>query len=330
MLTLILLYIIRDLIANLENYIESGSFTFYEILQSYIFSVPWIIVIVSPIANMLAVIYSLGNLSMHNEISAMRASGISIFRILLPFIFIGLLITLCIFFVNKYLVPDSHSFMMREFQSNNEIPKKSAGTIYDIFVYDENNCLYNIKKFDVSSSEMQKIEIKYLFADKEERIVRKRIYADRGVIDGDKWVLFDGKAENFTEEGKLDKQNPGEQFRKTEIDAGIDKKELIQYKSSGNTGVFSSDTDKYHQASLPFINLVVIFLAVPFTIKISKRGGAFAGIALSIIIFFSYYIIYQVSIAVGKEGLANPILSAWIPHIIFFAVGMGYLIKVRR
>lgn len=330
MLTLILLYIIRDLIANLEDYVESGSFTPYEMLQRYILSIPLIIVIVSPIANMLAVIYSLGNLSMHNEISAMRASGISIFRILLPFILIGLLITLAIFSINKYLVQDSNSLMMQEMQNKNSEPQKSAGIISNIFLYDKNRCLYNIKKFDTSTSEMKTVEIKYFFAEKEEKVLRRRIYAEKGIIEGGKWILFNGENENFNEEGKLDKANPGENFRRMEIDTGIDREEVIQYKSMGNTGVFSSDIDKYHQTSLPFINLVVIFLAVPFTINITKRGGAFAGIAASMIIFFSYYIIYQVSIAAGREGLVNPLLSAWMPHIIFSAVGIGFIIKVRR
>ncbi len=330
MLTLILLYIIRDLIANLEDYVESSSFTPYEILKRYIISIPLIIVIVSPIANMLAVIYSLGNLSMHNEISAMRASGISISRILLPFILIGLLITLSIFSINKYLVQGSNSLMMQEMRNKNNSTQKAEGTVSNIFLYDKNRCLYNIKKFDVLTSEMKKIDIKYFFAEKEEKVIRMRIYADRGTIEGEKWILFSGRIENFNEEGRLDKANPGENFQSMELETGIDGEEVIQHKNAGNAGIFSPNIDKYHQASLPFINLVVIFLAVPFTINITKRGGAFAGIALSMIIFFSYYIIYQVSIAAGREGLINPVLSAWIPHIVFSAVGIGFLVKVRR
>lgn len=324
MLTFILLYIIRDLIVNLEEFIQSGTLSFTKIIYSYLLMLPLIIVRVSPIASLLAVIYSMGNLSKHNEISAMRTSGISIYRILVPYILVGSFITFFTFLINEQFASGANLLAMQEFNKKSETSGQD-NILKDLILMDKEKNLYNIKTFEINSSKIEQVEIKYYYPDK--KILKKRIYAKKGIIEGNKWILYDGKTENFTREGDLNREDPGGKFSKQIFSTATTKEDLIKSKLSN---VFLSfNTDKHQRTSLPFINIVVIFLAVPFTLKITGRGGAIFGVALSIGIFFLYYIIYSASIAAGKEGFINPALSAWLPHIIFTVLGIGILSKTR-
>ena len=102
----VFLYAVIDLFDNLNEMVESGV-ELWVLLPYYLNSVPLIVVQTAPIAVLVSIMLSLGTFNRNNEIIAMRASGISLLRILAPLIAAGFLISAAIFIVSDRVVPDT-------------------------------------------------------------------------------------------------------------------------------------------------------------------------------------------------------------------------------
>ena len=102
-----LIYVIYDLSAHLDNYIEDRvpmRFLFHY----YMIQMPLVMVQVIPLSILLAIVYCVGALSRHNEITAMRATGITVYRIMLPYLCLGACFTGVIFYLNERHAPRAY------------------------------------------------------------------------------------------------------------------------------------------------------------------------------------------------------------------------------
>mgnify|MGYP001346064091 FL=1 len=102
----IVLYIIIDLFGHLDEILKQN-IKMGILWEYYISMIPLIIMQTAPVASLISAIYVLGTLNKYGEITAMRAAGISIHRILMPFIYIGLAITILIFALSEKVLPES-------------------------------------------------------------------------------------------------------------------------------------------------------------------------------------------------------------------------------
>ena len=102
----LLLWVVSDLITEL-NSLQEKKLHLGDIAQYYLIKVPEFLVLVLPIALLLALLYALTNHARHNEITAIRAAGISLWRLSLPYFAVGLLLSLAVFWLNEYCVPQS-------------------------------------------------------------------------------------------------------------------------------------------------------------------------------------------------------------------------------
>ena len=88
-------------------------------------------------------------------------------------------------------------------------------------------------------------------------------------------------------------------------------------KSGAKSIVQNLKVDLYSRYALPFTSLIIIFLGIPFSMKIKKKVVGLSSIGISVILSFLYYVTNAVSIALGKGGILHPMLSAWLANIIF-------------
>jgi lipopolysaccharide export system permease protein len=80
--------------------------------------------------------------------------------------------------------------------------------------------------------------------------------------------------------------------------------------------------------ALPWTCLVVVLVAIPFGAAPGRRN-LFVGVAGSIFICFAYFVIQQVSIQMGSHGVMPAWLAAWLPNMIFGAMGLALMVRVR-
>ncbi|HYG33933.1 MAG TPA: LptF/LptG family permease, partial [Clostridia bacterium] len=102
----LLLWVSSDLISELGSFQEKKLLP-GEIVEYYLVKMPSFIVIILPIALLLALLYALTNHARHHEITAIRAAGVSLWRLSLPYFLVGLICSLVLFALNEFWVPDS-------------------------------------------------------------------------------------------------------------------------------------------------------------------------------------------------------------------------------
>ena len=158
--TFIFLYIIADLFTYIDEMIRNSVPTSTIIIYYGTF-VPTIFVQVAPIAVLLATIYTLSNLKKHNELTAMRASGISLWKIMRPLFFAAALLSLSVHVVNERVVPELMpiSSQIREERIRNTDRKKPATEIKNIAIFGEENRIIYARSFNTKTNELRDIII---------------------------------------------------------------------------------------------------------------------------------------------------------------------------
>src|SRR5580765_4820220 len=102
----LLFWVFFDLFTQLNNF-QSKKLNISDISEYYLLSLPGILVIILPIALLLALLYTLTNHARHHEITAIRSAGVSMWRICLPYLAVGLLASLVMLALNELWVPGS-------------------------------------------------------------------------------------------------------------------------------------------------------------------------------------------------------------------------------
>ncbi|MDO8602235.1 MAG: LptF/LptG family permease [Candidatus Omnitrophota bacterium] len=339
LLVFIVLYVIIDLFGRLDEILKQN-IHIPVLLEYYASMIPLIILQTAPVASLISVIYVLGALNKYGEITAMRAAGISIYRILMPFVYIGLAITILVFALSEKILPQS----MRKSESIKENYIDNAGankafnkkSIFNIALYGKNNRLIFIDNFNPTSNTATGITI--LEQDKEDNVAMK-INAHEARWVGEKWFFSDilmyrlddkgmvvGLPE-FFQEKILSMEKPKDLISKGtnyEYMSFLDLRNYIKNFSKTSPKLITRlNVDLHQKISLPFASLVVILIGAGFALKTRQRGKTTAlfGIGMSIVIGFIYYAFMASCIALGKSGALPAFLSAHLANITFGLIG---------
>ncbi|MBN3038591.1 MAG: LptF/LptG family permease [Candidatus Omnitrophica bacterium] len=330
------LYIVIDLVSRLEDILKNHV-EIPILLQYYLAFLPIIFVRTAPIAVLLSTLYVLGNLSKYNEVTALKASGLNIWRLALPFFYLGLIISIVTLAINDKLLPQANmvSTTVKEEYLDKEKEDTSNKVVTDIALYGTHNRLIHVRKFIVNENLLKEITI--LEQDENERVTAK-IQAKEARWIKDKWVLFDCIIYNFEVPGQVTEEPNF--FKKMILDIEEKPKDFLRRESSaefmsyrklkgyiqrlsgsGAKIVQKLLVDLHHKVSFAFVSLVVIFLGIPFALS-AQGTGKVASIGLAVVICFFYYAVEALSLALGKRGTLPPFLSAWFANILFGTVAI--------
>ena len=327
----------------------------FDVVEYSIANMPGFLVLVLPITLLLAMLYTLTNHARNNEITAMRASGLSLWRICVPYFATGLLASIGIFALNEYVVPNSSDWAekikCRHVQKPGDVESKN---IFNNFGFNNARAhrSWFFGEYHVHPAEMLKLQVSTTLPGGG----IQRMYADRAIRTNGIWVFFNVTA--YSQDGKMAPLEPSFQ---TNILAMTDLDEtprqiqseikIISYQNLRRTR--SSDiplsdianylrlhpnlsqadaswlfTKYYGRLATPWTSMVVVLMAIPFGAA-SGRRNIFLGVAGSIFICFVYFVIQQICMALGTGGHMTPWLAAWLPNLIFGIVGLVLTARVR-
>ena len=88
--------------------------------------------------------------------------------------------------------------------------------------------------------------------------------------------------------------------------------------------------DLHSKLSTPFLSFIMVLIGIPFALKTSRSGGVALSIGISVIIGFAYGVIYYIFISFGKSGVFPPLLSCWVPTLLFGLAGIFTLMSIRQ
>jgi lipopolysaccharide export system permease protein len=336
----ILIYILVNFFEQIDKFVDKRPSGF-TILEYYIYQIPSLVVLLLPVAGLLACFFSLGEMAKRNEILAVKAAGINPTRLFFPLLLLGFTASLFSFGIGEFVSP---VFMRRaERIKRLRIEKKEDPEAQvrarDLSFLGADGQMYFFRFIDAQANEADGITVMQFEAD----TLVQRIDAEQGTYYGGSWTLkgvtireFEGgeSAVRFHEERRFLelKDSPFEflRRRKTLEEMGaIELFQLVKVLRAAGLDVSEEFVELHVRFSFPFANLIILLLSLALSLSLRGKGRAYA-FGLSIFLAFSYWGLLQGSKAMGQAGKLSPLLSAWSPNLLFLALGIFALTFVKR
>jgi len=316
--------VIINLVERLSNFLEKGATTSV-IAEYYLYYIPEVVTLTMPFALLMACLFCVGKLSKYNELLAMKASGISLLRILTPIIVVATAISFGMIYFGEVVMPAANTYRS-EIKMKYIDKRKSFSNMHysNLIIQDKENRKIFIGSYNglertarkISMQEFDGINvIKRMDAESMRwqdgwvlTNVWIRDFANGEKVDSLKTMIFSDLAMNSTELGDLQK-DPME-MNYAELEAFIEDIAI----NGGNPDHWL--VDLYLKISFPFANLVLILFGAPLAASSSRSTGA-TGFALAIIVCLLYFLSVKGGQTFGQTGKMDPLLAAWLGNIIF-------------
>lgn len=332
----IAIWFVFDLSDNGPDFIE-GKASFAFILEFYLSQIPEIVVISLPVGQLLALLYSLTQMSRSNEIISMLGAGRSVVRVLMPLFILGLVLTGISAYFNYEGAPQAAKTkkeMQREIVRG-EIREESIKG--HLFRNRENNRTWFMR---LIRPDRQLINDFQIIQQNLKGEIVTQMYGTRAIYDEttSTWTLDNVKLLRMSPEGDILDTSF---FNEVKIDnytetpwriaSSIMNSDFMSVPELRDYLKFNSDfpedrlapfrTNLVYRFALPWACVVVVFLAAPMGIVYSRRG-ILGSVAMAITLFFSLVFCMSLSLAFGKGGAIPPAFAAWGPLVVFFVIGL--------
>jgi len=333
-----------------------STFTFFELLDDITRNhAPWLMVAnyfrfltisnfyqFAPLAALTAVLVTLGVLAKNNEIVAFKAAGISLYRVSLPLLTMGLLLAGGLVVLDATYLPYANQ---RQDELYNEIkgrPPQTYRSPQHQWILGENAKVYNYDLFDSDHNLFGGLSVFEL--DPATFQLRRRVYAARAhwFAQQHTWILESGWVRDF-QDGHVTSYTPfvGDALPELDEPPAYFKREVRQasqmnwpqlrrYIDSLERAGFDVarlSVQLYKKLAFPLIAPIIILLAIPFSLLAGTRG-AVGGLALGIGIGILYWAVSALFEAMGAVGQLPPFMAAWSPDVIFGFLALYFFLRM--
>jgi len=332
------------------------TFTFFELLDDIARNkVPFLVVVdyfrylapylmynLAPLGALVAVLVTLGIMSKNNEIVAIKASGISLYRLAVPLLLAGLGLTVTLVVLDDIYLPYANQ---RQDALHNLIKGRPPQTYTrpQRWIFGENDKIYNYDLFDPNQKLFGGLTV--LEIDIDNFQLKRRIFASRARWSESQnvWILEGGWVRDFSDDtvSRYERlppvtslpeltEPPGYFNREVRQAFQMSWRELRVYIEGLHSAGFdvSNLTVQWHRKlAFPLMAPIIMLLAIPFAFLVGTRG-ALGGVALGVAIGIAYWSLAELLQALGGVGQLPPVLAAWSPDIIFFFFGLYFIFKM--
>jgi lipopolysaccharide export system permease protein len=352
----LIFWVTFDLFAQLGD-LREHFMTGMDIAQYYCVKTPEFLVLVLPIALLLAMLYALSNHSRYNEITAIRTAGVSLWRLALPYFGVGLFCSGLLFILNELWVPDSAE--ASEAIHSRRVPRLPGASPPNQvrnfgFTNNRDGRLWRIGVFDLQTAQMINPQVIWKRPDG----TRYWLYAGRAIRTNNFWTFYEVReyAEGARSNAMLVpirqtnvltvpqfSETPDQIRNWIKINnrmtlraarrPDIPLLEIFDYLRLNPNPERSEDgawlyTKLHGRLAAPWTCIVVVLIALPFGAA-SGRRNVFVGVASSIVICFGYFVLQQFCLALGSGGYLPPWAAGWLPNAAFGSVGLWLTSRVR-
>ena len=309
----------------------------------FVFLMPQILFWVVPLTVLLAILISLGTLTKANEVLAVKAAGISLYRLSLPLLFMGLMISGVLYLMQDYVLPTAN----KRQDEYRDIIKGRAPQSYRNpdrkWMAGSDNRIYHYSYFRYATNLFGNLSI-FKFEPGTFNL-REWTFAPSGTWDktSNSWLLQNVRVhrisptgtqssfESHTTLSTTDMDNP-EYFKDevrtaSQMTSGELKKQIaeLQKKQFDVTGL---TLDLYRKFSFPLVAFIMALIGIPFSFKTGKKG-AFYGIGICIGLGILYWSTFELFDKLGEVNRLSPLIAAWFPNFIFGIGGVWMMLRVK-
>lgn len=326
-LVLVLVFTLFELLGDIMHNQVSAM-----VVAEYLLNVtPYLLYNVAPLVMLLAVLVTFGLMQRSNEITAIKATGVSIYRIVTPVLVAAGVVAGGLFLADQFYLPHTNK---RQEALHNEIKGKPAQTYLHAdrkWIFGERNDIYYYQLFDPDRDTFGNVTVFQL--DPTNFTISRRIHADTAhwADNLDRWIYERGW-ERSLKVSAIENYHPFEvaTFPEFPETPPYFKKEVKQYTEMNYEELRSYIRDLQQSGfdvvrlrvqlnkkiSYPLITLIMAVLAVPFSLSTAKRG-AITGVAVAVGIALFYTVVSRLFEAMGDLSQLPPAIAAWSPDLIF-------------
>ncbi len=340
LLVFLTLFIAVDAMGTLTEFKDvAGS----SILRYYLSSLPEILIRLLPVACVLGLILTLSSLNKANELVALFAAGMSLFRVVTP-------ILLCVVVISAIGYWGADRWLPEAIKSKNYIyyyelkkePHRFSTVKTDKIWYRSKNSIFNIQTLNSKGDVAQGLTM-YFFDDQWDLV--QMMTASLVRINGAQWALENGAVTVFTKESSFPLTT---QFKKKNIVMAEDSRDLqsagatadmmtqkelrhfIDKNQAAGLDTVAYQVDYHSKISFAFAGLVMCLLGLPFSVGKARSGGTMLNVGICLALVFAYYVFYSSGLTLGDQGALNPIIAAWVPNIVMIGVALVLLKRLKR
>jgi len=334
------LVLISEFFRELNFYLENKT-PFLVVFEYLLLNLPWWIIQVLPVAVLLAVLFSLGQLARRNEITALKAAGVNLWKIVSIFFVCAVLIGFSEIVLKEKVVP----YTVREAERiRHEKIKKEDYSVKsdfnDLVVSLPDGARMTIGDLNASQNSMKLVVIDRF--DDNFNLV-SQLVAQTGRYYGDTWILENGVERSFKvvpmAEVVFSTKSVSLPFTPKDFILSKLRPEqmttpgFINYIHQLDTLGIPSEKERiqlYFRWSSAFSHVIVMLIGIPFALGLAGKHGKFMSFTFALIFAFVYWGILAVAQSLGENNVISPLLSAWIGNIIFGAAGVVMLAKIQK
>jgi len=313
-----------------------------EVVNYFIYFASYLFYQLAPLAALVAVLVTLGVMTKNNELVAFKAGGISLYRISLPLLLAGMMLTGALVVLDDTYLPYANQ---RQDALRNQIKGRPAQTYYQPrrqWIFGERSKVYNYEFFDPDRQLFGNLNVFELDSTTFE--IKRRVYAARAHWDNQQsvWILESGWLRDFNH-GQVSHYQPFLAYALKELNepptyfnrevrqsyqmTWWELKQYIGDLRQAGFDVARLSVQLQKKLSFPLIAPIIILLAIPFSILVGTRG-AIGGLATGVGIAIVYWAASALTEAMGSVGQLPPLLAGWAPDTIFGFLGLYFFLKM--
>jgi LPS export ABC transporter permease LptG len=307
----------------------------------FIYLLPQILFYVVPLTVLLAILINLGTLTKANEVLAVKAAGMSLYRLSLPLLFMGLLVSCAIYLMQDFVLP----YANKRQDEYRDIIKGRAPQSHQNpgrkWMAGSDNRIYHYSYFSYAKNLFGNLSI-FKF-DPDTFNLREWTFATSGSWDKNAWVLQNVAVHRLST-GGLDTSfeslpamtvsamdNP--EYFKDEVRTASqmtygEVRRQIDELTKKHFDVTGLKLDLYRKISFPLVSFIMALIGIPFSFKTGKKG-AFYGIGFCIGLGILYWSTFELFDKLGEVNRLSPVIAAWFPNLIFGLGGTWMMLRVK-
>jgi lipopolysaccharide export system permease protein len=289
---------------------------------------------------LVATIFLFLTLSRYHELTALKAAGVSLYRVSAPVLGVGLVVAIGAGLFQELALPalNERGDEVDRVKIRGQAPRHLQSR-HRLWVRSADTRFYRVELLNPGASDLYGLTI--LELDREFRLTG-RLDARRAHWTAGGWELSEGAYREIGEDAKvqtvpfgwtaLDMKEELEDFMRIQKPVSAmsfwELRDYIAQLEAAGFQIRKYLVELYSKLSFPLVNLVMVLVAIPFALQ-APRGGRLVGIGLAIMIMAGYLVVHYVALAFARADLLPPLIAAWTANVIFVGIGVSLLLRAR-
>jgi lipopolysaccharide export system permease protein len=317
------------------------------ILQILVLNLPAILVVTFPIAGLFATLLALGKMGSDSEIIALRAAGIPYRNLFIPVLILGMIVSGISFAMNEYIVPQTNQ-KVRTLNHNLFVSQDAMLLNPREMIKVDNNLWFYIGEIDQDSGLMRDVVLLDRKAETGTLRFPQVITAQTARQEGQSWHLEGAVVRRYDSEGRTYYEGQvgsmelnvvadlinlvrGEKVPQEQSSTELAERiEQLKQAQAPPPEITRLRTEWHLKFAIPLASFFAVMVAAPLGLQAVRQTGRYGGVAVAIVLVFIYYVLMSLGRSMGRAGILDPWLAAWLPNVSFGGIGLLLLGRYFR